>query len=469
MQATRQTIDDASMPQMAMILDETVIGRELNQALFGKQCRDERAAVGRVQSCKVEWIKYKPAKNCTVCYRLAIADGATGGVNEQVLYGRVYADVNAPSRFLEGQPVAPVKPKFGRPMMYLQELGMLAWLFPNDRKLEGLGQLIDFRYLLSEPLPKVALSLYGTDWQIAAMTHELVHYVPEHTCTVRVDLKLRHDKTGESKDLQLYGKTYYNDAGAQTYRQMLELWHHVAAGKTALTVAQPCYYDSAAKTLWQTGVAGETLQHMEFASGRFLDALPLAAAAVAALHKLPVGCANTVASGDLIAKLHEMRAFLAQAMPDRARQIGQLIDRLVQEANPFDSRARATLHGDLHFGNILIDANQAALIDLDGLSQGSPLVDVGSFMAALIYHGAIEQSGEQKIMETIAVFCRAYQRHAQAPVDDAELRWHVAVALLIERVYRCFTRIKIGRIEVVDELIEQADRISLMDSGWVRA
>lgn len=459
MAAIETTITDATLPQMAPILDATVMASHFNRARFGAP----GAPGAAVQSCKIEWIKYKPAKNCTVAYRLTMADGA-----EQLLYGRIYADGGAAERFAETQTAPATRSQQGEPMVYLAALGMLCWRFPNDRKLDGLALLADENWLMTQALPKVVASLCGIHWRITAMSHHLVHYVPEHTCTVRVDLAVRHDNSGASQDIRLYGKTYYNDAGAQTYLRMQDLWQQAASGAAALTIAQPCAYDAAHKTLWQRSVAGQTLLQLEFASQSFMDALPLAAAAVAALHGSRVHCAKKVAVSDWLAQLQEVRVFLSKAAPQRAARLAPLVEGLVRQASHLGRQTEVTLHGDLHLGNILVDAaGKAALIDLDGLCQGSPLVDVGSFIAALIYQGLIQKAGEQQIHAMVEIFCRAYRSHAAWPVQDAELRWHVAVALVIERVYRCLTRMKVGRIEIVDDLIQQACRIAAMESAWV--
>jgi hypothetical protein len=101
-----------------------------------------------------------------------------------------------------------------------------------------------------------------------------------------------------------------------------------------------------------------------------------------------------------------------------------------------------------------------ALIDLDNVHQGSPWQDIGSFVASLLYRGLLMDTPGQVVRETIATFYRAYERNAPWRTSPETLYWFVAAALLHERAFRCVTRLKDGRLDLVDKLVTLAAHIS---------
>ncbi len=455
--AIEQTITDATLPQMALILDEMTMASQFNRALF-----DTPGAA--VQSCKIEWIKYKPAKNCTVAYRLAIAGGA-----EQLLYGRIYADGGAAKRFAEAQAAPATRPEHGEPMVYLAALGMLCWLFPNDRKLAGLAKLADRQWLKNHGLPEVVNAVLGSDWRLDDFTSAIVHFVPEHNCTLSVDLEAVHGRSGARARQRIYGKTYYNRAGAESYRQMCALWRRSLSASNSLGLAQPIAYQVEEKILWQAHVAGATLLDQSIGSDKFFAALAPAAAALAGLHGTALDCAESVTLEAQLAKLRQMDGFLSTALPAEGARIDQLVSGLLRRAEVLPRRPDVTLHGDLHLGNIISANGKAALIDLDGLCRGPALYDLGSFIAALIYHGIVNRIADAQLSAITAAFCAHYRSQIRWRFTDAELNWYVAAALIGERLYRCVTRLKFTRGDIFTELLAQAERLTPPHSNLLAA
>lgn len=456
---------DTGLPQLAAILDDARMG-----AAFEAMLRDNDPSANlTVTDCRTQWIKYKPGNNCTVCYRLTVEESRSRHQGEQIVYGRIYADGGGRGRFVKVQPAHLTRPTYGRPMMYLAQLDMLVWFFPNDRKLAGLPFLVDKAQLRKGSLGDAVRTLCGSDWYVDEINFRLVHYVPEHGCTARVEVVAKRAGSGAARELTLFGKCYSGDGGAETYRLMNQLWHHAANDPTALRVARPCSYHPEHKILWQSQVTGTTLLQQEMGSQGFCDSLPAAAAAVAALHNAALQCSNKMALNDWLQKLRELRGFLPRVVPSCEIHLVALTDHLCREAARLPDVPDATLHGDLHLGNILTENGKAALIDLDGLANGPALMDIGSFIAAMIFHGMIQRSEPSSLNEMVEVFLREYRRAARGPVAEFALRWHVAAALVVERAYRCVSRLKAGRVELVDDVIEAAHRIGLTATGWGRS
>jgi hypothetical protein len=455
---------DDVLPQLAVVLDVGAMRGILQETLGTETSRNSKRGQGnsklQVRDCQIEWAKYKPGKNCTICYRLAIYDPLTNTQGDQILYGRIFEAEGARSRFIKAQSSHLACPKFGRPLMHLPALDMVVWAFPNDRKLDGLPIIVDQDCLKDELLPEVVTARLGRDWQIIDMTHDIVHYVPEHTCTVRVHLLVQQACTGDRQSLSLYGKTYYDDEGSETYRIMRQLWDRQSRGREPLGMAQPLGYHSQYKILWQASLAGTTLLEQELGSSRFLSLLGKAAVTVARLHRSPVSCFRSIGVRDWLTKLEEIRRLLTRVRPSCQEHLEPLVDHLRSQAEQLEEQPVATLHGDLHLKNFLAHAGKVALIDLDNLCQGPPWCDVGSFIAGMVYQGLLTGVAEPVIQQMIMAFCQQYQQNVPWQMSGGTLNWYIAMALINERAFRCFTRLKAGRLDILDDLITFASQIS---------
>ncbi len=74
-------------------------------------------------------------------------------------------------------------------------------------------------------------------------------------------------------------------------------------------------------------------------------------------------------------------AMLATVVPEKTPQLDDIVDRLATECAPTGD---ATVHGDLHEAQLIVDDNEVTgLIDIDDAGQGNPLDDIGTFLAHL--------------------------------------------------------------------------------------
>lgn len=97
-----------------------------------------------------------------------------------------------------------------------------------------------------------------------------------------------------------------------------------------------------------------------------------------------------------------------------------------------------------------------ALIDLDNLCLGDPLQDVGSFIAGIHYRGLIAGAPFGLTRLIADEFTQSYRKAVEWEWSAAALNWHIAAALIYERAARCVTRLKRGRLSLIDELISMA-------------
>ena len=430
--AIKHSIRDHQLPQLSAALDTNLMKYIFHKVLIGLQIED----------CQIIQSRYKPERNCLISYRLKIRNPATNEAEEQILCARIFPPNESLSRFVKAQKQFLLAPKFGSALTHISDLEMVVWAFPNDRKLTGLPDLTNIDRLRTEILP----SAFGNDYEIKSLRSEIVHYVAEHTCTVKVNLELSEVKTGKTQSQFLYGKTYYNDEGAATFQAMREL-------EKQIRIAQPLAYQPEIKTLWQFGLSGKLLNEYD-ANDEHL--LAKAAAAVAALHQANVTCSRTFTLPDLLLKLKTTANLYALSNSDGQQKLEALLERLIEQSQTLELRPTALLHGDLHLKNFFVVDENVALIDLDNLAYGDPLQDVGSFIAGLWYRSL--QPGAANPRSQINSFLAAYKNHISFSIPQSDLNWYVAAMLIAERVSRCITRLKPGRS--ADELIKLADQIS---------
>jgi len=453
MTAYRQQIVDQTLPQLGVALSPAAMREVFASALFPSEQQQSRY---QVLDCEIMQARYKPGKNCLLSYRLTILDEQTARRREQILCARFYEHGGSSSRFLKAQSQSLAPTQFGPPVFHLANLEMVGWVFPNDRKLVGLPRLTNAECLRREVLPPVIAEAFGDGWRTDALTEEIAHYVAEHTCTARVTVQLRSAATGRARTAVLYGKTYYNEDGAETFARMRELAPSEACRQGGLVLAQPIIYQPESKTLWQMGLPGAPLCEQAPGDPPFIETLKRAAGALAALHQSPVSCRRKVGIADLLARFDEVERMVALARPESQPKLRSLIDRLKRQSWRIGARPAMTLHGDLHLKNFFVAGREIALIDLDNLCLGDPLLELGSFIASLHYRNLLLERPAQRGRALADAFVRAYAESAPWAVTDSVLNWYVAAALIAERAFRCVTRLKSGRPTMLDEIITLA-------------
>ena len=153
-----------------------------------------------------------------------------------------------------------------------------------------------------------------------------------------------------------------------------------------------------------------------------------------------------------------MLRVITAMLPHLAPCARRIVERLEQRA-PYGEAARATLHGDLHLHNILVDRGRVALVDMDDLCRGPAELELGSFVAALSYRAALH--GDPAMHDAAAArFLEGYHENAPRPVCPAHVRWYAAAALIHERTWRCLTSLKPGRLERIEGLLSAAGALA---------
>ncbi len=451
--ATRLVPTDKALPFLATVLDEHAM-----RNVFERLLRDRHGCSVEVTACKIQRLKYRPQRNCIIGYGLKLRDAQ--GEREQRLCAGVYAPVDAMERYDKALGEATIATPHFAPVTFIRSLNMVVWAFPNERKLNALALLMDATQLREKLLPEVVRERWGEGWEIVDLSHTISNYFPEHSCCVRVTLALNHSRSGTRHTWEIFGKNRYDHAGMETKRHMTELWRGVHSD---VSYARPIVYQAEHRMLWQERVPGVTLLSL-LVSGAVDNALcARVARAIAALHRTSVFSPRHVTLSDIVDRLITAKKIVAEAHPQCSATLQPIVQTLVNGAGVLNLDYEGAWHGDLHSNNILVSPEHIYLVDMDRVSVGPPLAEIGSFLAELIYHACLRGEPLEAVRPTLIAVIDAYRRRASWPVPEQDVAWFTAGALIYERALRCVTSLKVLRADAVDNLMAAAARIASGD------
>ena len=426
---------DPALPHLAAALDAGAMAR-----VFG-------ARLARpVEACRIDRIKYRPRRNASVSYGLALRD-AQGGVIEQAVSTRWCHGGASALRHAQAQRHAARPSAAGPAWSHWPELDMCAAWAPNDPKLGALAELLDAERLRARWLPEVAAAATAGRARVHSHETALVQWVPEHRACARVDLWL-----DDGRSLVLYVKADTESPVATTYA-VLEALH----ANPRLRTPRPIVCQPAAGLYWQEAIVGEPLA----ALGSACDAEQAARVGelLASLHATSVPATRCITPEGLRLQRHGAAQMLATVEPAWQPALGRLVEALDRGDDVVGALAPSTLHGDLHRGNLLVTAAGLALIDLDSVQRGPAVIELGSWIADSIYLALLDGLAPETATAQWRALLQAYAGAGGKVADEALLAWATAHQLLCQRAYRCVANLKPGRFALVPALLRQAEAI----------
>lgn len=420
----------AALAERPMRRLETPTPEALCAALNAALARNGGAQT--VCSLMIERVRRKPEK-------IVIgAIGALAGGEAQRFGIRLFAADVAASRYEEALQGDLAPSRCGPGVLLLKELGGVAWLFPNDRKIARLRDLFDPRVLEREILPALGSELADADGP-AGYSIEVLRYVPEQGCTV--ELAWCDARGGERRFI---GKCAGDERGAVGFAT-LRVLETAAPGLTPKAIL----YAPKHRLFWQQKIGGVGARARDFlgvADGVGAGAMAL----LSKVHRGDPGGLPTRAAADIVRDLRAAASTPSDgpAADRAARAARALADAPITSISP-----QALLHGDLHPANFLIDQGVVRLIDFDAACAGPPEFDIGSLFAAIAAAAFIERRDDDALRARLGGLLAIYEKGAGRPLDHAALDWSFRAALLTERFYRGQTRAKPARIVAADRLV----------------
>ncbi|MCB1955977.1 MAG: phosphotransferase [Rhodocyclaceae bacterium] len=437
---------DARLPQLARAVDGRAMGHVFEAAL-------RQYGVQRVTDCQVERIKYRPGRNCTVSYRLEIRDERQGCSYTQRVAGRFCAPGEAARRHARNASRVGLASRCGVPSLLVPSLELFAWFLPNDPKLASLPILIQATRNGGSALSEALEVMTGGEREAIDLHAALVQYVPESRACARFDVRL-----ASGREASLFAKLDRENGGAATHRVMQALHASEAARDGRLRTARPLLWQAQTGLHWQAAVAGRPLIDLH------PHCPPPVAARIgtlmAALHDTEVPLARSLGGDALHAQACEIAALLTQVEPAWFERLSRLLGLL--EAPLPDVRAlpEATLHGDLHPRNILVNGDALSLIDLDGARGGPAVLELGAWIAEALDRAIHAGTPLDQVQASAESMLDAYTQASRQPVTQALVAWATARALLCERAYRGMANLRPGRFEQVPVLLSLAELIA---------
>lgn len=433
---------DPALPHLARALDSATMGSVFAGLLAGKT----------LLSCAVERVKYRPQRNCSISYRLRLLD-REGRRFEQLVTARVCSGGDSLRRYQQALARSALRSAAGPSLSHVAALDMVAFWLPNDAKLGATALLLDDEAMRRDVLPAVVAALTAGRDTLLHHRATLMQLVPELRLCARVDLQLR------AGTATVYAKADIERGGAATLVVMQALYDSPARVQGRLCMPQPLLWQADTGLHWQTAVAGRVLQEVH------AEVAPHIAAAVAtqlaALHATPVAGLPALGAATLAQQVDDSAALLARVEPAWRQRLQTLAAWLQAGVPALAEEPHVTLHGDLHLNNILVDGPRLALIDFDSVCSGPAAIELGGWIADMLYRCALQGSGPRRAAPSCRAFLASYAQAANQPLVAAPLlAWSAVHALLCKRACRCVANLKPGRYAVVPALLAMAEAIA---------
>lgn len=410
--------------------------------------------------CRVDRVKYRPRRNLTVSYRLRLRDG-NGRAIEQIVATRWCHGGEAARRHAKASSRTPLPTAAGPALLHDPLLDLVAHWWPNDAKLAAAATLASPDTLQRQWLPAVAAALGPGAAPRGAAQLRLVQVVPEHRATARVTWQ---GMDGAAR--QAFAKADARGAGDAVQALMRALWHSPAQRRGELRTPRPLGWQSGSGLHWQQALPGKDL--LDHAPGVTPEIAARVGALLAALHATSVPVARTVTLEELRCTPLDVASTLALVEPAFAADAQQLAQALVRRVTELALQPMATLHGDLHPRNLLLDdEGRLGLIDLDSVRRGPVPLDLGAWLADAAYRDLLADADPGRSLPAGRAFVEAHAAVLGHRVPEPLLAWAVAYQLLCQRAWRCLVNLKPGRYPRIGALLALARR--LLERGHLDA
>lgn len=440
--------DDPALPHLRSALDEAVMATHFAELLRGHGAS--------VEACRVERVKYRPRRNCTLSYRLRWRDEVSGWRREQRVAARLCSAEDIGARHARAAAPAWQPSPAGPALQRLPALDMLTWWWPNDPKLISPALLADARGLREQLLPPVLCALAN---EAAKLTHHelaVVQYVPEQRLTARVEL--HWELEGRAQSQVVYAKSSGGPDGAGAHDILRTLQASAAWQAGRLNTPRALLHQPQAQMHWQQGVAGQAL--LDLAAGQAAALAPSLGSQLAALHGIPLALTPAITPEAMRVRLAEVQALLVGALPQAQADLARAVRRLLRGLHWVQGQPLVTLHGDLHPRNVLADGQRLSLIDLDGLRRGPALLELGSWWADGIYRAVLDGDAPLRDAPAWQGLLAGYAQGGGTPPAAAALAWSAAWNLLTQRAWRCVVNLKPGRFAIAPRLVALAAELA---------
>lgn len=409
-----------------------------------------------LESCRIERIKYRPSRNCTLSYHLHMRRECSGEPIEQRVTARLFGGDEIGRRAARVTDAGLSPSPAGPAVRLLPALDMLTWWWPNDSKLTAPRVLADESALRERVLPPVVAALSDGRGRLTAFDVDVAQYVPENRLCARVTLHWTQGRQCRSQ--VVYAKASREPDSATAHGYLREVCAGAAWRGGALRTPRALLWQPDFGLHWQSALPGRDL--LDFAPTEIARLSPRLGAQLAALHHTRVSTSRELTREALHERLTQVVRDVGYVLPAARDTLRRAQALLLAGLKELPCVPHATLHGDLHARNILVADGLPGLIDLDGLRAGPAVLELGAWIADGMYHALLHGEPPSRDRDAWNALLAGYQAAGGRVASARDLAWAVAWNLLCQRAWRCVTNLKPGRFVIAPRLIELACAIA---------
>jgi aminoglycoside phosphotransferase len=439
---------DRALPHLARALDEQAMSEVFSDALQGHGTA--------IAQCHLERVKYRPGRNCSLLYRLSMREGATGTLFEQRVAVRLCGNGESAQRAVQAGAVAMQSSLAGPALRLLPELDMLTWWWPNDPKLAAPRVLADARLMREQVLPPLVAVLSAARGTLVDYHLDIVQYIPEQRVCARVDVSWSVDGTTQCQRVYAKASSSPDTEAANAILRTLQASQAWRAGR--IRTPRALLWQPHFKLHWLQELTGRSL--LEVSTPDLVRSIGPLGTQLAALHQTPVPGLRPVTRYALATRLANAIEVLQHTHPLSSGMLERVSNDLFDGLAFVDGMPHATLHGDLHRGNVLVDGERVSLIDLDDLGCGPALLELGAWISDAMYFALLNATSPTADSILWQTLLESYEAAGGKRPPPEALAWAVAWNLVCQRASRCVLALKPGRFAIVPGLIELAAKIA---------
>ncbi len=348
------------------------------------------------------------------CYRVGFVEAATGTRGVQLYAGHMVTNARELFAAHASRPLA--APVCGLPLIFLPEMDMVLFAFPNDARLLLLGDCVS-RAALDACIAK-APDFAGCS--VVESAYEVLRYEPDRACTLRFTVVLERD--GVRRPHRLIAKTRI-DGSSLHIENLTRLWESLPLRSGNWTLPRPHFYDAERRLSWESTLEGEPFWNV-YPNLATVAVFEQMASALADLHHNGLAAKKKDAEPALAAASEPVAAIDPQL---GARQAEVL--RWLAESQPTLKSVDVSLHGDFRPDVFLIDGPRVGLVHFGPPILGDPARDLGRFASHV--HAAIIASGldAAPFDEALEAFHAEYARCSAPWSGMRAVCWHTAAEL----------------------------------------
>lgn len=438
---------DAALSQLARALDASAMAE-----VFAEQLTHLHVA-----GCEVERVKYRPGRNASILYRLQLVDRRGDASFEQRVATRLCMAGQSRHRHRQALRRRRVDSAAGPQLTLIDGLDMVAHWLPNDAKLGVLQWLADDTAMQQRVLPFVVQVLAGGRGRLLSHEVKLVQVVPETRVCARVTLHWEAGSGSAPQHTTLYAKADLNQAGEASQAILAGLANSEAVRTGRLRTPLPLCWQPEFGLHWQHAVPGRPL--LDEPAQPDAQTLSRIGRQLGALHVTPLAGLPTTGAVALTDRQAAAAALLLAVDPAWRPLLDRLVPRLGAGVAALADEPLATLHGDLHARNILLDAGEPAFIDLDGAHRGPAVLELGGWLADACHHALLEGRSPVDAWAAQQPLLHAHAEAVGRSPDPRLLAWSTAHHLLCRRACGGIGNLKPGRYAAVPALLALADTL----------